>query len=139
VAHVLSPLLTFAWIGAIFSFSTQTGTESAALSRGVLDLLGLDPEVFHTPVRKAAHMAMYFVLAALFVDMLMHHHIARPACYAVVLAILIATLDETVQHFIPGRVGALMDVMIDTAGAVVGATVMFTLKQHITPPLHSML
>ena len=38
---------------------------------------------------------------------------------------LVASLDETLQLFVNGRAGRVQDVLIDSAGALVGVLVVF--------------
>ncbi len=99
----------------------------------MLELFRLDPDVFHTPIRKTAHMVVYFVLGAMLVDALKHHGLkgTQSVLVALALAIAVAVADETVQHFIPGRVGALTDVFFDTIGATVGIALMNRAKQMV--------
>ena len=94
------PLL--AWMALIFYFSHQP--KGSLPSYGVWDLL----------VKKGAHVAAYAVLALL----------ARRAGLglgrAAALAALYAVSDEFHQTFIPGRNGAVVDVLIDLLGVGLG-------------------
>ena len=65
-------------------------------------------------LRKIAHAGEYGILAALLVRAL------RRPWWAVTLAVLYAISDEVHQSFVAGREGAVLDVVIDSIGVVVG-------------------
>ncbi len=133
-AKILSFLPAAAWYAVIFAFSAQTGEESGRLSGAVarrsIGLLGELGEIFETDwdafllltffVRKAAHMSIYFILAALLFYALWRSGLRpRPGMAAAVgLCALLAGLDEFHQTFVPGRDGKLSDVLIDLSGGV---------------------
>ena len=76
-------------------------------------------------VRKAAHVVEYAVLAALLLRAIRGERteLRLPsAVLAVALAVAWAVLDEYHQSFVASRTGSPGDVLIDTAGAVLGAT-----------------
>jgi VanZ family protein len=90
------------WAGVIFALSS-------------IPNLGTDLGLWDLVLRKLAHAGEYALLAAL---------IARAtgaAPIGVVAAAAYAVTDEIHQHFVPGRQGAPLDVVIDTAGAIAGA------------------
>ena len=93
------PVVT--WAAVIFAFSS---VPSLSTELGTWD----------TILRKLAHLAEYAILGALLARALRH-----PAV-AVVLAGLYAVSDELHQTFVEGRVGAPLDVAIDTLGALLG-------------------
>jgi VanZ family protein len=90
-----------AWAAVIFAFSS---VPSLSTELGTWD----------TILRKLAHVAEYALLGALLARAL-----RRPAL-AVALAGLYAVSDEIHQTFVEGRVGAPLDVAIDTLGALLG-------------------
>jgi VanZ family protein len=90
-----------AWAALIFVLSSMP---SLSTGLGTWDLV----------VRKAAHLTEYAILGALLVRAL-----DRPAA-AAALAIAYAATDELHQHFVPGRTGSVVDVLIDSVGVVVG-------------------
>ena len=89
------------WAAVIFAFSS---VPSLSTELGTLD----------TILRKLAHLAEYAILGALLARAL-----HRPVV-AVALAGLYAVSDEVHQTFVEGRVGAVLDVGIDTVGALAG-------------------
>lgn len=52
------------------------------------------------------------------------------AFLAVMTTLAIASLDEMHQMFVPGRVGCVRDVMIDTAGSFVANLLFVSVKMH---------
>jgi len=65
-------------------------------------------------LRKLAHAAEYAVLGALLL-----RATARPGL-AFVLGTLYAVSDEVHQSFVPGRMGSVLDVALDTVGVAIG-------------------
>ncbi len=127
------PMLLF--MGVIFSFSAKTAAESSQSSNAIVEVLmdeHLLGSVVKNPdrtretlsflVRKAAHMAEFGVLAVLALYWLSSFSLPyKKSCLlAVLIAACYAASDEFHQRFVPGRSGELRDVMIDTAGAVLG-------------------
>lgn len=110
------------WMGVIFWFSHQDGTESGLQSGWILNGLvemGI-PEGwvrsswFIWMLRKSAHFTEYFVLGWLL------RRTGLQALKAILFLIVWAMLDEYHQSFVPGRSAALMDVGIDSAGGMAG-------------------
>jgi VanZ family protein len=89
------------WAAVIFTFSSipDLGT-----GLGTWDLV----------LRKLAHAAEYAVLGALLLRAL------RDDRQALTAGAAYAVTDELHQHFVTGRVGAPLDVLIDTVGVAVG-------------------
>lgn len=123
----------------IFYMSSQSGEKSAEFSGGVTESVlektdgsfsELDDdkkaekiEYIGKFVRKAAHVAEYFLLCGLFSVFALTFDINRfAACGAAFAgAVLYAASDEIHQLFVPGRCGLVKDVLIDAAGALLGA------------------
>ncbi len=89
------------WAAVIFAFSS-------------LPSLGTDLGTWDLVLRKLAHLAEYAILGGLLL------RATRRLGPAVVLAALYAVSDEVHQTFVEGRVGAVLDVAIDTLGALGG-------------------
>ncbi len=94
-------LPAIAWAAVIFAFSSVPS-------------LGTDLGTWDLVLRKAAHLAEYAILGALLA------RATRSPLVAVALAALYAVSDEVHQTFVDGRVGAPLDVAIDTLGAIAG-------------------
>lgn len=52
--------------------------------------------------------------------------------YPFIFTVLYAVLDEIHQLFISGRAGKLLDVMIDSFGALIMMGLLFVLKKYVT-------
>ncbi|MFO8069540.1 MAG: VanZ family protein [Alkalibacterium sp.] len=80
-------------------------------------------------IRKGAHFVSYFLLG-LFWFLGLRNRVSQPwvtVLIAVLLTVGYASFDELRQAFHPNRTALMEDVMLDTAGAVVGiATALFT-------------
>lgn len=130
------------WMCIIFSFSAQTKEESSEVSEGfsyqlvsstgILFHLNLDEEQLREIansiehfVRKAAHMTEYAILSVLLYIWIGYWDcpVLRRAAIAFAAAALYAASDEFHQLFVAGRAGRIADVLIDSAGAVIGVTV----------------
>lgn len=140
--RVIAGVLAILWMCMIFAFSAQESEESSEVSgafsqqivsaAGKLFRLNLNDEellriaeAIETPVRKAAHMSEYAVLSVL-----IYIWIGKWQ-HAIVFAALYAASDELHQRFVPGRAGRLGDVMIDSAGAVLGVLIFIGVKRCI--------
>lgn len=118
--------LVVIWMFVIFQFSSEMGEASGGRSAvivrwlqqmgvpGSFDLLAL-------LVRKAAHAAVYAVLAMISYYALRLHLDGRRALLgALLVSMVYAISDEVHQLFVPGRSGSVRDVLIDVGGATVG-------------------
>ena len=94
----LPPLL---WAAVIFALSS---VPDLGTGLGGWDLL----------LRKLAHVAEYTLLGALLSRAL------RADLPALAAGIAYAASDELHQHFVPGRRGAPLDVLIDSVGVAIG-------------------
>lgn len=117
------------WLLVIWGNSLQTAAESSQRSLGVLaflmpliSLLGISEDLMHTLVRKLAHMAEFGILGMLWVAALLPKtgKCFKRVCGCGLICLGAAAVDETIQLFVPGRSGELLDVSIDFAGSVLG-------------------
>ena len=134
--------ITLIWTAVIFSFSLQSGEVSGDLSGSVLEvLLGFfmpgvleSPEkleLFHLILRKCAHFTEFMILGVLSSITLKHMKVGYKSIIGLGYCVLIASLDETLQLFVSGRVGRVQDVMIDSAGALAGIVIAFIFFKFI--------
>jgi VanZ family protein len=89
------------WAALIFAFSS---VPDLGTGLGTWDLV----------LRKLAHAAEFAVLGGLLLRALRDERAALAA------GIAYAASDELHQHFVPGRVGSPLDVLIDSVGVAVG-------------------
>lgn len=118
------------WTGVVLAFSTGGASmnRTSRIIRPILEFLfpaASEAELifYHAFVRKSAHFFEYAVLAGLayraFAGSSKWFLANRPAAAAFIVALLIASADETYQSFDPARTGAVTDVLIDLSGAAV--------------------
>jgi VanZ family protein len=99
-------------------------------------LIGLDVvrfEVWHHYIRKSGHFVGYFSLSVLlFRAWRATLHLPwvprwslRWATIAFFMSVLVASLDEWHQTFIPSRTGAFSDVMLDSSAALTAQVLIF--------------
>lgn len=125
---IIYTCLTIAWILFIFSFSMQSGEESSQISGGiVLQVLAiLFPQGFAYAeqleflIRKLAHFAEYFVLGVLVLKTLKQARCPRQVIGGLIICVLVASCDETIQLFSGGRSGKVVDVLLDSVGSWCG-------------------
>ena len=77
---------------------------------------------FENFIRKAAHFSEYAMLGFLLysIPMVWEKRNFKPAFYIFLAIVILASVDETVQLFVPGRAGRVTDVLIDGAGGIFG-------------------
>lgn len=134
-------ILSICWISVIFSFSLQPADVSSEMSSGlgkklletfVPELLeeletmsGEQLGLMHHLLRKCAHFTEYFVLGVLVTLTLLQMILKNKIVTGIGVSMLVASVDETIQRFVPGRSGQVTDVLLDTIGASVGILVMY--------------
>lgn len=129
------------WMALIFFMSTRVGAPENT-SRILVPLLTwLFPDITaeglalaRFAVRKLMHLLEYAILAMLLwrARFRPRRDDSRPwsnrdATFAGLVAVAYAASDEFHQTFVPGRDGTLTDVLIDSAGAALGLTVIWIL------------
>jgi len=104
---LLNWFLVLLWLILIFWFSHQPNLSTNLIF--IWDFL----------LRKAAHMAEYFVLTYLLIKALENHKVGfkRLLQLALGLSVLAAVFDEWHQSFVIGRHSSFIDVIIDSFGA----------------------
>ena len=130
---IFSWALVVIWMVLIFYLSHQPATESNKLSTNITEKIvevvekvipsnKFDIRRFNHIIRKNAHFFAYLVLGILVSNGISAG--SKSGSKIVVIAILICVLyaisDEFHQLFVPGRGGQVRDVIIDSAGSIVG-------------------
>jgi VanZ family protein len=158
ICRIAAPLM----MAVIFYFSSRPGpvsdVDSMVIGRIISEVVVPDfkemdakeqirfvSNINHS-VRKTAHFTEYAILAALLIGALdtEDKKKRRVLLEAVAIAALYAASDEFHQTFVPGRMGMFRDVLIDTAGAICGATLVtvimrFSIRDTVAaekPALH---
>ncbi|MDE6150201.1 MAG: VanZ family protein [Ruminococcus sp.] len=139
--RLITAALVIGWCAVIFSFSSQSASESSETSGGFIetfcnfiipefgDFSGSQREAFiesfQFAVRKCAHFTAYGILGFLSWFALFDFKAKLRYAIAVGFSFLYACSDEIHQYFAPGRSNEIRDVLIDTAGAMLGALIAF--------------
>ncbi|MDF2946800.1 MAG: VanZ like family protein [Bacillales bacterium] len=112
------------WMALIFYLSHQPAGESDQLSSSVSkfiykiinELLPIINSIdLNYYIRKVAHFTEYLILG-----FLLENALKKRLVYTLLFCILYAISDEVHQAFIPGRGPGVMDVLIDSSGALFG-------------------
>lgn len=153
-------LLVILWMLIIYNFSSKPSNESNVQSKRIIQqLIGKTNEKSNTIqndqntkvnqkedklmvekcnilLRKGAHASIYFVLAILILISMLQmkdRKILQCNIIAILICFLYACTDEYHQTFVIGRTGNVLDVLIDTGGAILGCILFdFYLKQKIS-------
>jgi VanZ family protein len=135
---ILSAVLLILWMIVIFLFSSQPSNNSTILTNNFIskimhfttfntisisDLNAIIRDIF-LPVRKVAHFSEYFVLGILsynfFCNIKKTKYIMH---FSILFCFTYALSDEVHQLYVIGRNGSLIDVVIDTCGALLGIVI----------------
>lgn len=120
------------WMVVIFWFSSQVAQDSQGMSDRVLAMIqhmfpvtrSLDMAGYlaHMSfiIRKLAHFNEYAVLGVLSVLCAREYQMKNAYMIGFVWSVVYACSDEFHQLFVPGRSGQLIDVCIDSSGALFG-------------------
>lgn len=105
------------WVVVIFSFSMQSADESSELSGGIVAgiielVFGGDfqyAEELEFFIRKLAHFTEYFILGVLVMQTMKqtryYNRVVASMFASMVVCVLVASCDETIQLFSGGRCG----------------------------------
>lgn len=146
VSLIVSAVVLVAMCVFIFAMSAFPADESTVLSTGVIwHIVGfivpgydqMPPaeqlqwqEALQFPVRKTAHFLEYALLGFLALNLVMRLGSRLPlskggkVALAWAFCVAYSIGDEVHQMFVPGRTGKVMDVAIDSVGALVGIGVL---------------
>ena len=129
-------VLVIAWMGLIFSFSSDNGSVSTKKSDSFIlsiveffynrELSANEKDEWTTylvkPVRKGAHLFVYLILGILICNFLLEYvDISKKLVFiSILVSFIYACSDEVHQLLVPGRSGQISDVLLDTAGASIG-------------------
>ena len=122
-------VLSILWAGFIFWNSSQNAEVSSALSDGVINIFGLTVSEFW--VRKSAHFCAFALLGVLIELFFAADRSVRqiPICTILLVCLLTACIDETIQLFPVGRSSELRDVWIDFSGSLTGTLALWGLHK----------
>ncbi len=158
VKIIILLIVATSWMFCIFKLSGMNSTNSNGKSTGIIGLfiedalditneygitnshpndekLARASELINAPARKVIHASVYFVLAFFVMIVLNiifdHKKYFLTLLIALIICIGFAATDEYHQTFVNGRTGQVMDVIIDSAGAIVRHTILFYISNSI--------
>ena len=139
---IFSWALVLLWIAVVFLFSSQEVTQSSALSgnatsgiAGVLKFLTFGFYNIDTPektavaediVRETAHVFEFLILGVFTINAFKKSGFSRHwlLINSMAFCIFNAFFDEFHQMFVAGRATQLVDLLLDSAGALIGILLM---------------
>lgn len=83
----------------------------------------------HTVLRKLMHVSEFAALTICF--FYTFEHIKYSIAISGIMAVIFAGMDEIHQYFIPGRVCAYTDVLIDSIGIIVSVMLLYILSRYV--------
>ena len=128
-------ILLILWIGFIWGNSLMNGATSGQMSGGITEAIynlltkmniNISIETLHTIIRKGAHATEYFILGII-MFFNVYQYLKEPKYYisfSIGLCLLTSIIDETIQTFVDGRSGSIIDCAIDSAGFLVSIIIL---------------
>ena len=138
-------VLLVLWMGFIFSMSCENAEKSSNTSgQTIRVVLSVVPEFEKQPeevkvniieklqfiVRKSAHFIGYMILGILASGLILQYeNINKKYPLAFLICVIYAISDEIHQLFVPGRAGQVRDVLIDSAGGLLGIIIVMAFEK----------
>ena len=138
-------VLLVLWMGFIFSMSCENAEESSNTSgQTIRVVLSAVPGFEEQPeevkvniieklqfiVRKSAHFIGYMILGILASGLILYYgNINKKYLLAFLICVIYAISDEIHQLFVPGRSGQVRDVLIDSAGSLLGIIIVMAFEK----------
>lgn len=125
ILYILLGLIVF----FIWDNSMQNGESSDGFSiffaeafAPIVNKLGFHGNIWtmNRIIRKLAHLTEFTILGSVLYTILRRYITYGTVIKTIALGILIASLDEFIQLFSPGRSSQLSDILIDTIGVILG-------------------
>jgi len=132
----------------IFGFSSQNAEQSSGLSSKAATAIvhfavnshivnvnaGNEAQFIENlqyPIRKCAHMTEYMIFTLSVVLALYVWNVRNKWLYiiAFAVAVIFASTDEFHQLFVSGRSGRVLDVLIDSVGAIIGLLIVWGVRR----------
>ena len=122
---ILALCIMYIW-GNSLEDADMSGQKSGKVTEFVNDVLPKNQPVTEQFLRKAAHFAEYFVegVCVVFAAYAFGMFTAGNIGSGLLIGVVTALIDETIQIKSPGRASSVIDIWIDWAGFVVGAVVL---------------
>lgn len=127
--RIILILVIIAWMALVFGFSNNDAKTSSGISKHIATIFfeGKDYIDFaENVIRKIAHLSEYALGGFLIYALLLTFNINNKLQFwgAWGITTVYAITDEIHQLFVPGRTGRVVDVLIDSQGALLGTCVL---------------
>lgn len=143
---VISVFFLILCLVIIFCFSNQTAKESIRVSNKIaIGTIKIKENITkkevseeekinfimnsRTLIRKSAHFLIYLILGIFTLLTCKNFNIKKSFWYAILFCFLYACSDELHQYFISERTARLLDVLIDTLGALLGISIIYLINK----------
>lgn len=137
---ILKLILLISWMAVIFYMSSRNGEQSSAMSSGLLktiaELIGVSDidsfiENYSFLIRKTAHFSEYAMLGMLVYTNLKEYLSNKYLLPSFLISALYAASDEIHQLFVSERSFAIMDIIIDSCGALTGLVLIHLVTSYV--------
>ena len=143
---IILGILLIIWMGFIFIMSNDSGTESGKDSKDIVTyIINKYDKITHASddtinyhhstefldkanliFRKICHFSEYFILSIIALCLFISfnkYSLLKCNIYAIMFSILYSITDEIHQLFVSDRSGNVIDVLIDSGGAIIGSII----------------
>ena len=125
ILRIILLILILCWMYIVFGFSNAGGEESTSLSTKVAKIFVKNEmylEFVENIIRKVAHLTEYAFGGVLVYSFFLTYNLKPKTqfIFAWLFVFIYAITDEIHQLFVPGRSGRIIDVYIDSLGALLG-------------------
>lgn len=125
ILRIVLIILILCWMYIVFGFSNAGGEESTGISTRVAKFFVKNEAYIRLAehiIRKVAHLSEYAIGGILVYSLLLTFNLNSKIqfCASWLFVVVYAITDEIHQLFIPGRTGRIVDVFIDSLGAMLG-------------------
>lgn len=128
IKKIIYPILTLVWMIIIYSLSAKTadvsGSESNYIIEWILQKFINSPsqsliDSCEVIFRKLCHFGEYAVLSFfVYMSFRTYGFSEKKSALTILVCLIYAISDEIHQYFVPGRACRLLDIFIDTFGAI---------------------
>lgn len=127
---IFKSILVILWLIVIYFFSSQSGSQSTNLTKGLIEKIFwfIENDFFFVFIRKCAHFTEYLILGLLIYNLLSEFNVSYKSIIIFLSCLICASLDEIHQMFVFGRSGNIIDVLIDISGTITFLLILIFIK-----------
>ena len=124
--NYINIFLIITWMIVIFNFSNQTGSSSSGLSSKVVITIA---EIINKDLTQSEKDELVEKYGYIVIDL--KERTKLSFIISSLICSIYAITDEIHQLFIPGRCGSIMDILIDSSGALTAIIIIYTITPII--------